>query len=147
MAEEPASPSLTPQGILETVLYCDDLEAAEVFYAQVLGLELAFKEAGRHVFFRCGTGMLLLFNPAATATVPTTINDQPIPFHGTRGTGHMAFRDSHERLEAWTAHLACHNVVIDSDVRWPNGARSLYFQDPAGNCLEIATPDLWGFSS
>ena len=26
---------------------------------------------------------------------------------------------------------------------WPNGARSLYFRDPAGNSVEIAEPRLW----
>ena len=35
-------------------------------------------------------------------------------------------------------------VAIEADFRWPNGARSIYFRDPAGNSLEIAEPKLWG---
>ena len=27
--------------------------------------------------------------------------------------------------------------------RWPNGARSIYVRDPAGNSLEFAEPALW----
>ena len=30
-----------------------------------------------------------------------------------------------------------------ADFQWPNGARSIYFRDPAGNSIEIAEPRLW----
>lgn len=140
-----ADEHMTPPGILETVLYCQDLEAAEAFYTRVLGLEVHLRQPGRHVFFKCGTGMLLLFNPDATQIDDAVVNGARILPHGARGVGHMAFRDTAERLRIWEEHLAAHGVAIESDVRWPNGARSIYFSDPAGNCLEIATPDLWGF--
>ena len=52
--------------VLETSLYAPDLEAAEVFYTRVLGLEVHSREVGHHVFFRCGSGMLLVFNPDKT---------------------------------------------------------------------------------
>ncbi len=132
-------------GILETALYADDLEAAKAFYAQVLGLEVIVHDPDRHVFFRCGTGVLLVFRPAVTASEQTQINGAPIPLHGCQGAGHMCFREPAERLAAWRRHLTDHGVAIESDVVWPNGAKSLYFRDPAGNSLEIATPDLWGF--
>ncbi len=138
--------TLTPPGILETALYCPDLEAAESFYTDVLGLAVVLREPGRHVFFRCGAGMLLLFNAEHTARIQTKINGQPIGLHGAVGAGHMAFRDRHERLAAWKEQLARHGVALESEVTWPNGAVSLYFRDPAGNSLEIATPDLWGFT-
>ena len=53
--------------VLESSLYVSDLDAAEAFYAEVLGLTLHSKLEGRHVFFRCGNQMVLLFNPEATA--------------------------------------------------------------------------------
>src|SRR5689334_7937894 len=52
--------------ILETCLYVDDLDAAERFYTDVLGLERFARAEGRHVFFRSGESVFLLFNPAAT---------------------------------------------------------------------------------
>jgi catechol 2,3-dioxygenase-like lactoylglutathione lyase family enzyme len=53
--------------VIETAVYAGDLAAAEAFYSGVLGLPAAGREPGRHVFFRVGdTGMLLVFNPAAT---------------------------------------------------------------------------------
>ena len=42
--------------VLETVLYVDDLDAAERFYGEVLGLELDSKQDGLFVFFKCGAG-------------------------------------------------------------------------------------------
>jgi hypothetical protein len=28
-------------------------------------------------------------------------------------------------------------------VTWPNGALSIYFRDPAGNSIELVTPNIW----
>ncbi len=56
-------PGLQLRRVLETALYADDLDRAEVFYTSVLGLNLFAKEAGRHLFFKFGDHMLLVFNP------------------------------------------------------------------------------------
>jgi len=29
------------------------------------------------------------------------------------------------------------------DFEWPQGGRSIYFRDPAGNSLEFAEPRIW----
>ena len=42
--------------------------------------------------------------------------------------------------------LAKHGVSIEKTIDWPDGGRSLYFRDPAGNSLELATPQIWGLS-
>ena len=47
--------------VLETCLYVDDLKKAEVFYATILGLKVIAKVEGRHVFFRCGNRVFLIF--------------------------------------------------------------------------------------
>jgi catechol 2,3-dioxygenase-like lactoylglutathione lyase family enzyme len=130
-------------GILEACLYCSDLEAAERFYAGVLGLQVHTREAGRHVFFRCGEAMLLVFDPDTTATEESEVNGSPIPLHGARGAGHVAFRASEAELPAWRERLEAEGIEIESEVDWPNGARSIYFRDPAGNSVEVATPELW----
>ena len=54
--------TMRPSAILESALYVTDLDAAETFYTDILGLERIAKADGRHVFFRCGDGVLLLFN-------------------------------------------------------------------------------------
>lgn len=129
--------------ILETVVYADDLRAAEAFYGDVLGLSFFAREAGRHVFFRCGRGMFLVFNPDATV-LPDTAGGQDVPTHGAHGPGHMAFAIEPEEIPAWRDHLKEHGVPLERDFTWPHGGHSLYFRDPAGNSIELATPKLWG---
>ncbi|SPJ22630.1 VOC family protein [Palleronia abyssalis] len=126
-------------GLLETALYAEDLGAAEAFYAGKLGLPVALKLDGRHIFFRCNETVLLVFNPAA-AEQPS---EHPLaaPPHGARGPGHACLASTD--LAAWEDHLAANEIEIERRIDWPNGARSLYFRDPAGNSLEIAEPTLW----
>ena len=130
-------------GILETALYVNDLEAAERFYSQVLGLQKIFSVPGRQLVFHCQGSILLIFNPQHTERERVIINDGPIPLHGTRGAGHMAFRVAKADLQTWRKHFPAVGVAIESEVSWPNGAHSIYFRDPAGNSLELATPDMW----
>jgi catechol 2,3-dioxygenase-like lactoylglutathione lyase family enzyme len=137
---------MTPHGILETSLHVNDLDAAQRFYAEVLGLTLIERQPNRHVFFRCGRGVLLLFNPAATA-VPGTVAGQSIPPHGATGAGHMAFAVHDEEIAEWRRRLREAGVAIESEVAWPQGGYSLYFRDPAGNSIELATPRIWGIDA
>ena len=71
---------VTIAGVLETCLYAGDLAAAERFYVGVLGLEPFAREPGRHVFMRCGAGMLLVFDPARTSTQPGDVRGVLVPF-------------------------------------------------------------------
>ncbi|MCH9806812.1 MAG: VOC family protein [Alphaproteobacteria bacterium] len=135
---------LVPAGILETVLYAEDLEAAEAFYSGVLGFEVFSKRAGRQVFFRCGEQMLLIFNPVATAVPPQSDASLPVPPHGAQGAGHVCFKASGEQITAWKDHLEGRGVMIEADFEWPQGGRSIYFRDSAGNSLEFAEPRIWG---
>jgi len=137
---------MQPHGILESVLYTRDLAAGRRFYAEVLGLEVVTEQAGRHVFFRCGRGMFLLFTPDSTATEATHVNGCLVPLHGTTGAGHLAFAIRESELEEWRHRLSAAGVRVESEVAWPNGGRSIYFRDPAGNSVELATPRLWGLA-
>ena len=135
---------MTPSGILETVLYATDLDAIESFYKRVLGLSPQAKAEGRQIFYRCGDQMLLIFNPTATEKAPAPDADLPVPPHGAFGEGHVCFRASAAEIDAWRRHLEDAGVVIEADFDWPGGGRSIYFRDPAGNCLEFAEPRIWG---
>jgi catechol 2,3-dioxygenase-like lactoylglutathione lyase family enzyme len=131
-----------PAGILETVLYARDLAATETFYRDVLGLDPFTKVAGRHLFFRCGNQVLLIFNPEVTA-IPPPPDALPVPPHGAHGPGHICFRASAAEIDGWRSRLQARGIAIEADFEWPGGGRSIYFRDPSGNCLEFAEPRIW----
>ena len=120
--------------VIETAIYVDDLAAAEDFYGGILGLPVIGKEPGRHVFFQVGnSSVLLVFLPQ------TTLRGDVLPSHGARGPGHFALGIELPSLDAWRRHLNAHGVSIEREVEWPNGGKSIYFRDPAGNSAELLT--------
>lgn len=139
--ETNAAPAL--RGIFESAIYVDDLATAEKFYGSVLGLPKIFSVPGRQLVYRCQESILLVFNPTQTERDRVVINDGAIPLHGTRGAGHVAFRVERKDLDVWRQYFLRNEVPIESEVNWPDGAQSIYFRDPAGNSLELATPDMW----
>jgi catechol 2,3-dioxygenase-like lactoylglutathione lyase family enzyme len=132
-----------PLAILETVVYCQDLDAARGFYEDVLGLPLESALPGRHLFFRVGSSMLLVFNPRQTRTATVKVGDQLIPRHGADGASHFAFQVALSQLEDIKTRLLDHGIVIESEIDWPGGGHSIYCRDPAGNSVEFATRSLW----
>lgn len=137
---------MNPSAILETVLYASDLDQIAQFYSEVLEMTPFARMAGRHLFYRCGDQVLLIFNPDATKKAPAT-GALPVPPHGAKGEGHVCFRASARELGAWRERLEAKGVAIEADFIWPaSGGRSIYFRDPAGNCLELAEPKIWGLA-
>ncbi|SDO55132.1 VOC family protein [Phyllobacterium sp. OV277] len=132
---------MQPSGILETALYVTDIELAARFYTDVLGLEVILRAGNESVFFRCGEGVLILFD--ANKLLERPKGGLPIPAHGAKGPGHVCFRATRDEISSWKSHLEANGVTIESEFDWPNGARSLYFRDPSGNSIEFAEPALW----
>lgn len=139
MAEaQPPQPPLS--GIHEAALYSDGLEGAERFWRR-LGFEVIGRLEGRHVFFRAGDDVLLVFNREATRRA-----GGDVPPHGTAGPGHVAFDvPDLEALELWRRRLAEAGVEVERELEWRKGGRSLYFRDADGNSIEFITRGSWGF--
>ena len=129
---------MQPSRIFETVLYAEDLAAAERFYHEALGLEL-IERGNLAAVFRCCGGVLLIFDPRKSAAP-----GRDVPAHGTSGAGHVAFAAKPEELESWREQLRQAGISIEREVDWPEGGRSIYFRDPAGNVVELAPPTIWG---
>jgi catechol 2,3-dioxygenase-like lactoylglutathione lyase family enzyme len=125
------------EGVLETVLYCDSSNEEEVrrFYVEVMGLRPMDFPFG----YRVGDHghVFLIFNRDVTEH-----QDNPPP-HGAHGKGHSCFTASPDTYESWKTHLDEHGIAWDREITWGNGMRSFYFEDPAGNVLEIAEGDFW----
>jgi catechol 2,3-dioxygenase-like lactoylglutathione lyase family enzyme len=132
------SEDLRLASVLETVLYyaSDQQDEMERFYENVLGLESL--GLGRwSLAFRLGQGVVLLFDRERSST-----QDEPPP-HGASGSIHAAFLAAPGEYEAWKERLAERGVRLIDEIAWDSGVRSCYFNDPAGNLLEIAERDLW----
>jgi catechol 2,3-dioxygenase-like lactoylglutathione lyase family enzyme len=128
--------------VLETSLYARDLAVTSRFYGQTLQLT-AMLETPRLVAFDTGNGsVLLIFQNGATAEDLAT-DEGLIPGHDGEGRLHFALGIPTESLEEWRAHLARRGVAIISETRWRRGGTSLYFHDPDGHVVELATPGLW----
>jgi len=128
--------------ILETALYVDDLDALAAFYRDVLGLRV-LDSSSRLVSLDAGQAtVLLLFRRGATLSGFTTSSGS-IPPHDGQGPAHLAFAIAADDLAAWELRLQEHGVTIESRVRWDRGGRSIYFRDPAGHSVELATPGTW----
>ena len=138
---------MQPRGVLETVLYARDLAAARTFYGDMLGLEETMAEEGRHAFFALGRQMLLVFDPQTTRRGAPPGMNLPVPAHGAEGQGHVCFAADAEELDLWVRRLDAAGVAIEADFAWPEGGRSVYVRDPAGNSVEFAEPRIWGFGS
>jgi catechol 2,3-dioxygenase-like lactoylglutathione lyase family enzyme len=95
------------QGVLETVLYYRNDEQTERFYTEILGMTPIGKEPGRHLFFRAGESVFLLFSADSTRKGSAGM----LP-HGAEGEGHTCFVVSEDEYEAWKKHLQKNDVEI-----------------------------------
>jgi catechol 2,3-dioxygenase-like lactoylglutathione lyase family enzyme len=129
-------------GILETALYTDDMEKARAFYEGTLGLEPIFNDSRLTAYAVAGRDVLLIFRRGSTRET-ATIPGGTIPGHDGAGPLHVAFAVGKDELAEWEQHLAARGVPIEGATNWSRGGRSIYFRDPDGHLLELATPGLW----
>ncbi len=127
---------------LEFSLYVDDLDRAQGFYARVLGLECFLRDDRMAGLGVPGGSVLLLFRRGGS-TSPASTPTGDIPPHDAAGHQHLCFGMPWGELAAWEASLRAADVAIESRIVWPRGGTSLYFRDPDGHSVEIATPGLW----
>ena len=75
--------------------------------------------------------MLLCFNPDDSG-----LKSSPPP-HYAKGKQHLAFEVKKSEYEATKEILTLKGIKITDEVVWESGVSSFYFEDPAGNVLEI----------
>lgn len=132
----------TLNAVLETALYVDDLARAKEFYEGPLELNLLRADHRMCAFDVGGRSVLLLFQRGASAEA-MTVPGGTIPPHDGHGPLHIAFAISADELPAWEKKLERHGIAIEGRTTWQRGGVSLYFRDPDGHLLELATPGLW----
>lgn len=129
-------------GLLETALYVDDMSRAVRFFEEVLELR-AMSRSERLTAFDAGSGGTLLVFKNGASLLDIEVDSGIIPGHDGRGSLHMAFSISDNSYEEWLTHLRNSGAKMRSEVKWERGGRSIYFEDPDGHILELATPGLW----
>ena len=134
---EPRRMRLT--GLHHVTLISADLARTSAFYRDTLGLTLVREAANdddpgaRHFWFGDGQG---------TPGTLITFLEYPAMDEGRVGRGsthHVAFGvESPDELDAWRDWLRSRGVSC-TDVLDRGGLRSIYFRDPDGHILELAT--------
>ncbi len=124
-------------GILETSIYVESAARSAEFYRRVFGFEpvepdLKVDDGTRLCPMRAGDrSVLLLFKKGATEDTDAT------------GAIHVAFPIGSADIPEWEKWLAEQGIPIESRKTWKYGGESLYFRDPDGHLLELATPGVW----
>ncbi|TCZ66023.1 VOC family protein [Roseicella aquatilis] len=136
----PSAPPLA--GVLETALYVDNMARARAFYEGALGLSPMFADARLTAYPVGGRSALLVFLRGST-TETVHLPGGTIPPHDGSGPVHCALAVAAADLPGWEARLSDHGVPVEGRTSWPRGSESVYFRDPDGHLLELATPGLW----
>ena len=130
------------EGLLETSLYAHSLEATAGFYRDLFGFPTLVDTPRLVAFDVAGRSVLLVFQ--AGATEGDTVDARgSIPGHDGRGRLHFALSIAAADLDLWRTRLSERGIAIAGEYSWPRGGISLYFHDPDGAVVELATPGLW----
>lgn len=138
-APAPATHELKLRGLHHVTAICSNLDRTVSFYRDLLGMTLLKQTANdddpgaRHFYFG---------DPDATPGAMVTFLEYPNMEHGNVGVGvvhHFALRaGSLEELDGWFEHLRSHGIQCTEAIDRTYFS-SIYFRDPDGNIVEIAT--------
>ena len=105
------------------------------FYEKIFGFAV-IADFGRGCALAAGERqVLLLFRKGGSLEGRTP--------HDGDGQLHLAFAIRREELAGWESWLAENGIAVEDRTNWERGGQSLYFRDPDGHLLEVATPGVW----
>ncbi len=128
--------------IAESALYVDDLDRAVTFYTGLFEWPVLLRDDRFAVLRITPQQVLLLFRRGASLE-PATLPGGTVPAHDGNGQLHICFGISADELTCWEEILRAQGITVESRVRWPSNAASLYFRDPDQNAVELATPGVF----
>jgi catechol 2,3-dioxygenase-like lactoylglutathione lyase family enzyme len=128
--------------LAESALYVDDLDRAVAFYTGLFELPVLRRDARFSVLRITAQQVLLLFRRGASLQ-STTLPGGIVPAHDGNGPLHVSFGIAAEAVADWEERLRAQGIALESRVRWPSGAISLYFRDPDQHAVELVTPGVF----
>lgn len=113
-------------GIVESVLYVENLADSVEFYQDLFGFEKEIADEMICVLRVPNRQALILFPKSIAqepgrATSPVGTIEGVIPPHGGSGRLHVAFSIAASDLEFWEQRLASRGIPINSKVHWERG--------------------------
>jgi catechol 2,3-dioxygenase-like lactoylglutathione lyase family enzyme len=132
----PATPPPVLDGILESVLYVEDVGRSVAFYTELFGFYFVDADERLSALAVAPRQLLVLAKKGASA------GRGNLPHDGD-GHLHLAFAIPIAELGAWRERLRARGIRVENERKWRRGGRSLYFRDPDGHLLELATPGVW----
>jgi catechol 2,3-dioxygenase-like lactoylglutathione lyase family enzyme len=109
-----------------------DLDRAERFYTDILGLTVVQRLGHHQVLLQCGTLNLALFE---RHDLPPRVIDR---IENPLGKGHHAFKVNRSDWHTAREQFAARGVPTYGPIDWGDHD-CLYFLDPDGNLLEIVS--------
>ncbi len=128
--------------MLEFGLYVKDVSRAADFYHHLFGFRVLISKERMAALDVEGKQILLLFKQGGSRE-PVNMPGGMLPGHDGAGTSHVAFAIQESDVGRWEEWLREQDVEVESEVQWEEGGRSLYFRDPDGHLLELASPGVW----
>jgi catechol 2,3-dioxygenase-like lactoylglutathione lyase family enzyme len=128
--------------LAESALYVDDLDRAVAFYTSLFELPVLVRDDRFCVLRITAQQVLLLFRRGASLQ-PTTLPGGTVPAHDGNGPLHICFGIAADTVADWEERLSALHIAVESCVRWPSGAISLYLRDPDQHAVELATPGVF----
>lgn len=122
--------------LLEVALYVDDVERSVAFYRTLFGFDVIEADERISALGIDGREVVLVCLRHASSALP-------LGSHDADGRQHVAFAIPAADLDAWSARLSAQGVAIEERRYWARGGVSLYFRDPDGHLIELATPGVW----
>lgn len=128
--------------LAESALYVDDLDRAVAFYTGLFELPVLVRD-DRFCALRITAQQVLLLFRRGVSFQPTTLLGGTVPAHDGNGPLHLCFGIAADTVADWEERLSVLHIAVESRVRWPSGAISLYFRDPDQHAVELATPGVF----
>ena len=114
-------------GIRHVALRVRDLDAVERFYVDALGFAVEWRPDPDNVYLCSGADNLAIHRVPEVVAGPA----QPLDHFG-------IVVPAAPDVDAWAAHLKARGIALATEPRTHrDGARSFYFDDPAGNRIQI----------
>ncbi len=129
--------SFSPVRLNHAVLFVADLDRAEQFYTETLGLAVRHRIGRHQVLLDCGDAVLALIQVEQVATDGEANIGHPF------GRGHWAFEVSGDDFRRAQAGFTRAGIPVHGPVDWGDHD-CLYFTDPDGNLLELINNERLG---